>query len=178
MTVAALGQVVSGGTPPRHVRRFWNGNIPWVTPTEITALKDKWLSGTKETITETALRGSAARLLPPQSIVVTTRATVGARAITQVPLTTNQGFKSIVPNAQTEPLWCYYVIELLKREMMRRATGTTFLEISKGDFETIPLCRPRKVEQAWIAEILDAVDSAIRETEGIVSKLRQNGVFT
>jgi len=173
VSVASLGQIVSGGTPSRTVRRFWNGSIPWVTPTEITALDDKWLGYTKEHITEAGLRGSAAKLLPTKSVVVTTRATLGARAITQVALTTNQGFKSIVPNEETDSLWCYYAVELLQREMERRAVGTTFLEISKGDFESIPLCRPLKLEQSRIAEILDTLDAAIRETESVVSKLRQ-----
>ena len=173
VSVASLGRIVSGGTPSRTVRHFWNGTIPWVTPTEITALRDKWLAATKERITDAGLSGSAAKLLPNGSVVITTRATLGARAITQVALTTNQGFKSIVPNEETDSLWCYYAVELLQREMERRAVGTTFLEISKSDFETIPLCRPLKPEQVCIAKILDMLDGLIRETKDVVAKLRQ-----
>src|SRR5271166_4231481 len=110
ITVGELGEIVSGGTPDRSIPRFWGGDIPWVTPTEITALRKKWLDDTPEKITLAGLNASGARLLPPGSVVVTTRASLGGVAIAVVQLTTNQGFKSIIPSEETASLFCYYAI--------------------------------------------------------------------
>jgi len=161
-----------GGTPSRTNIPYWGGDIPWVTPSEITKLHSKYLHNTTENITATGLAGSAARLLPAMSVVVTTRATLGEAAITTTPLATNQGFKNIVPNATSNPLFTYYRIKTLKREMERLASGTTFLEISKSDFERIELVRPQKEEQERIATLLDCVDSIIERAEVELGKLK------
>ena len=116
---------------------------------------------------------SAAKLLPVGSVVVTTRASLGMAAIAAVPLTTNQGFKSIIPNESTDSLFTYYCIQSLKSEMVRLASGTTFLEISKSDFSRIRTRRPKRPEQSRISAVLDTVDEAIAKTEAVIAKLRQ-----
>lgn len=168
-----LGEIVSGGTPSRANPSYWGGFIPWVTPSEITELKDKYLYDTRERITEEGLAGSAAKLLPASSVVVTSRATLGEAAIAGVPLTTNQGFKSIIPNVETDPVFAYYLLRSLKPEMVRLASGTTFLEISKSDFAHICVKRPKRDEQSRIAVVLDAMDEAIAKTEVVIAKLKQ-----
>ena len=173
VAIEDFGEIVGGGTPSRATPSFWNGTIPWVTPTEITALQGKSVRDTREKITLDGLAGSAARLLPVGSVVVTTRATLGETAIGSVPLTTNQGFKSIIPNENADSLFTYYRIQTLKSEMVRLASGTTFLEISKADFSRIRTRRPKRPEQSRIAAVLDMVDEAIAKTEAVVAKLRQ-----
>ncbi len=173
VSIADLGQIVAGGTPSRAVPSFWNGSIPWITPSEITKLDGKYVEDSREKITEEGLAGSAARLLPVGSILVTTRATLGEVAIAAVPLATNQGFKSIIPNSQTDPLFAYYRVGALRPEMKRLASGTTFLEISKADFARIRTRRPKPFEQARIAASLNAVDEAIAKTEAVIPKLKQ-----
>ena len=173
VAIEDFGEIVGGGTPSRASPSFWNGTIPWVTPTEITALQGKSVRDTREKITLDGLAGSAARLLPVGSVVVTTRATLGETAIGSVPLTTNQGFKSIIPNENADSLFTYYRIQTLKSEMVRLASGTTFLEISKADFSRIRTRRPKRPEQSRIAAVLDMVDEAIAKTEAVVAKLRQ-----
>jgi type I restriction enzyme S subunit len=168
-----FGEIVAGGTPSRAVASFWNGDIPWVTPSEITALKGKYLRETRERITCEGLAGSAARLLPAGTLLVTSRATLGEVAIAGVPVATNQGFKSIVPNEATDSVFAYYRIGTLKREMERHASGTTFLEIPKGDFSRIRTLRPDRAEQTRIAAVLDTVDAAIAKTEALIAKLKQ-----
>jgi type I restriction enzyme S subunit len=154
VAVAEFGEIIAGGTPSRANVSFWNGTIPWVTPSEITSLRGKFVSSTRERITEEGLAGSAARLLPAGSVLVTTRATLGETAIADVPLATNQGFKNIVPNEDTDPIYAYYRFRTLKREMLRLASGTTFLEISKADFSRIRTKRPKRNEQVRIANVL------------------------
>ncbi len=171
--VEGFGEIVAGGTPSRAVPSFWNGQIPWVTPGEITSLQGKYVRDTKERITSEGLAGSAAKLLPVGSLLVTTRATLGEVAVAAVPVATNQVFKSIIPNGETDSLFAYYCIETLKREMVRLASGTTFLEISKADFSRIRTRRPRCPEQSRIAAVLDTVDEAIAKTEAVIAKLKQ-----
>jgi type I restriction enzyme S subunit len=120
VSIADFGEIVGGGTPSRSNLYFWNGTIPWVTPSEITSLRGKFVSFTKEYITKEGLAGSAARLLPPGSVLVTTRATLGETAISQVPLATNQGFKNIIPNDDTDAIYAHYRLRELRREMLVR----------------------------------------------------------
>lgn len=171
--VGGLGEIVGGGTPSRNNVSYWNGAIPWVTPSEITQLPGKYIYSTVERISQAGLAGSAARLLPENSIVVTTRATLGEAAITAVPLATNQGFKNIIPDTSSDPRFTYYAVKTLRREMERLASGTTFLEISKADFERISLMRPLYGEQERVAAILGILDSAIEQTEAVIAKLKQ-----
>ncbi len=172
-TIGEMGEIVSGGTPSRTVPSFWNGNIPWATPTDITRLQDKYISNTAEKITENGLAGSSAHLLPAGSLLVTSRATLGEAAIATVPIATNQGFKSIVPNSETHRVFAYYLIKTLKSKMIPLASGTTFLEIGKGDFCRIPVQIPDFDEQARIAYVLDTIDEAIQKTEAVIAKLKQ-----
>lgn len=172
-TLGDLGEVVSGGTPSRTVPSFWNGSIPWATPTDITRLQNKYISTTAEKITKNGLEGSSAHLLPAGSLLVTSRATLGEAAIATVPIATNQGFKSIVPNAETHRVFAYYLVKTLKPKMLPLASGTTFLEIGKGDFCRIPVRIPDFDEQSRIAYVLDTIDEAIQKTEAVIAKLKQ-----
>ena len=173
ITLEEFGEVVAGGTPSRSNSSYWNGSIPWVTPGEITNLKSKYICETREKITGEGLVSSAAKLLPLGLLLVTTRATLGEVAIAAVPVATNQGFKNIIPNEKTDPVFAYYRIRSLKKEMARLASGTTFLEISKNDFSRIKTCRPPREEQSRIATVLDTVDEAIAKTEAVIAKLKQ-----
>jgi type I restriction enzyme S subunit len=173
VSIADLGEIVGGGTPSRAMSSFWGGSIQWITPSEITALKGKFVRETRERITDEGLAASAAKLLPIGSILVTTRATLGEIAIAAVPVTTNQGFKNIIPNAKTDSLFAYYLVGMLCPEMERFASGTTFLEISKSDFMRIRAVRPRLREQQPIATILDALDNLIAKTEAVIEKIMQ-----
>jgi len=168
----ALGQIHAGGTPSRNNPAFWGGSIPWVTPSELTQLRGKWLDGTRECITEAGLSASAAVLMPKGSLLVTTRATVGAVAVARSGVATNQGFKSIVPDEASDEGFYYHYLTSAAAEMQRLASGSTFLEISRREFAAIRVPRPPVVEQRGIAEILDAADAAIQQTEKVIEKLR------
>jgi len=171
--VEDLGDIVAGGTPDRTNPSYWGGSIPWVTPTEITGLKGKYIRETAEHITKAGLAGSGAQLLPIGTVVVTTRATLGETAITSVPLATNQGFKNVVPNKETDSLFAFYLLKNLRPEMLRLSSGTTFLEISKSDFARINTRRPKIDEQRRIAAVLGTMDETIAKTEAVIAKLHQ-----
>jgi type I restriction enzyme, S subunit len=136
-TLGELARVVGGGTPSRDESRFWvGGEIPWATPTDLTANQGKYISSTAECITEAGATSSAASVLPAGTILYTSRATIGAKAIATVPIATNQGFASFLPlNVNGEYL--YYLLDLLTPVIKRHGAGTTFDEASKRDIRTI-----------------------------------------
>ena len=172
-TVAGISTaLVGGGTPAREVPSLWSGGIPWVTPGELTGLKAKYLDSTAETISASGLSSSGARLLPENALLVTTRATLGSVALTKAPVATNQGFRSIVFKSDVHPDFYYHLFRTLKPEMERRASGTTFLEISGKQFAEIEVPLPPIDEQQRIAEILDTVDEQIRATGHLREKWR------
>ena len=157
--------VVGGGTPKRTDSRFWaNGTIPWATPTDITQADAKFISRTSEYISELGLRSSGAALLREGSILYTSRATIGAKAIARIPMATNQGFASFVPNG-VHGEYLYYLLDLVTPAIRRLGAGTTFDEVSKRDIRLVRCTIPRESEeQATIARILDAVDTALERT--------------
>jgi len=167
-----VGRIVSGGTPSRDVPALWGGGIPWVTPGELTSLATKEISETNETISKAGLASSGANLLPENSLLITSRATLGSRAVNVVPMATNQGFKSLVPFNRQFTDYLYHLVEKIKPELVRRASGTTFLEISGSEFGDIYVPLPEVEEAGKIAEILDTLDAAIRGTEAVVAKLK------
>jgi type I restriction enzyme, S subunit len=170
--IRQLGTVVGGGTPSRDVPSFWQGRTPWVTPGEVTGNATRLLYDTNERISASGLAGSGANLLPAGSLMVTTRATLGARAINAVPMATNQGFKSIVFRQSADSGFYFHLFEKVQPELVRRASGTTFLEISAAEFAGIEVPSPGPNEKRLITKVLDTLDTAIHETEAIIAKLK------
>ena len=168
--LALLGKIFSGGTPSTDKEEYWGENIMWCTPSDITSISSKYINNTKDRITAMGLKNSSAILLPINSIIVCTRATIGAAAITQVELSTNQGFKNIKPEkCNTE--WLYYSMILNQPKLQRLGCGSTFLEVSKRDFERLKLAVPPIGEQRKIAEILGVWDEAIEKQSRLIEKL-------
>ncbi|MDD9809089.1 MAG: restriction endonuclease subunit S, partial [Thaumarchaeota archaeon] len=91
-TLSSIGKIVGGGTPDTKNPDYWNGDIPWATPTDVTGIGSNFILKTRRSITKKGLGKSAARLLPKHSILISTRATIGEVAVNAVPMATNQGF--------------------------------------------------------------------------------------
>jgi type I restriction enzyme S subunit len=172
LEIRKLGTVAGGGTPSREIPSYWNGDIPWVTPGEISNTQTQLLHCTQEHISHAGLIGSGANLLPAGSLMVTTRATLGARAINAVSMATNQGFKSIIFKNLADGGYYFHLFEKVKPELVRRASGTTFLEISGAEFGSIEVPNPPISEKKLIAQVLDTLDTAICETEVLIDKLK------
>ena len=168
-----LGAVIGGGTPSRERAEYWGGSIRWLTPGELTGNREKYVTETQDCISELGLAASGAKLLPQGSLLVTSRASIGSCALAGRPMATNQGFKNLIPNAEVDPSFLFHVGRTLEREMTRRASGTTFLEISGREFGRIVVRLPQLEEQRWIAEILDTINDTIQATERVIVKLRE-----
>lgn len=154
-----MGKVVSGGTPDTNMAMYWEGDILWLTPTDVTALTGRFVSNTSRKITPAGLLNSSAVLLPKGSLMVCTRATIGALAISTSEICTNQGFKNIIPNEGFNIEFIYYLLQMNTNEMIKKSSGSTFLELSKKDFETLSFSCPFIKEQQKIAAVLSAADT-------------------
>jgi type I restriction enzyme S subunit len=156
-----LGEVanfIGGGTPETGKGQYWGGDIQWFTPTEI---KQKYLSNSKRMITKEGLQKSSATLLPVGTLLLSTRATVGDVAIAQRECTTNQGFQSlIVKSGEYNEFWYYWILNNNKT-LLRRSSGSTFLEISKTEIAKIKTIKPSLPEQQKIANFLASIDQKI-----------------
>lgn len=164
-----FGDVTSGGTPNTNNKEYWNGDIAWCTPSDITATKGTSIAKTDRYITDKGLSKSAASLLPSGSLLLCTRATIGDLKINSVPMATNQGFKNIVPN-NCNVQFLFYLLQTKKKEMLEKAIGSTFLEISKSALCSIPLQYPPLHEQNRIAEALSDIDELIVSLEKMLAK--------
>lgn len=170
--VKSLGEVatiVGGGTPSTLNFAYWNGDIQWFTPAELSDSK-KYVSKSERTITERGLKESSAKLLPKGTVLLTTRASIGITAILENPASTNQGFQSLIAKNNCCSEFLYYVIPLIKDEMLSRASGSTFAEISAKKLSTITFQLPSLLEQQRIAKALSDVDALISTTEKLIQK--------
>lgn len=171
LPLSALGEIYSGGTPDTTNPKFWNGEILWCTPSDITSLSSNYISDTEGKITEEGLKKSSAIILPAGSLIVCTRATIGNIAIATKPLSTNQGFKNIVPYNDISVEWLFYNLLSAKNRLVKLGCGSTFLEVSKKDFERFRVAVPPVEEQRKIAEILGVWDKAIELQARLIDKL-------
>ena len=169
VSVGDLGKIVSGGTPDSTNPAYWDGDIPWATQTDITNLASRYISSTARRITGAGLKSSSARLVPPGSILVCTRATIGELAIASEPICTNQGFKNLITNSEHDNEFVFYLLRFFKNYLVRYASGSTFLELTKKDFEKLVFVVPPLSEQRKIAKILSTWDKAIEMLERLAS---------
>ena len=163
--------VVGGGTPSSFNSKFWNGEIIWLTPTEVG--DKKYLSGSKRKITEEGFSNCSANMLPVGTILVTSRAGIGDLGILRVKACTNQGFQSLIPRENTDGEFLYYLMGTLKNELLQNASGSTFLEISPGKMKSIGVVLPIKSEQTRIATILSDMDTEIAQLETELGKYQE-----
>lgn len=169
-TIASLGNIVGGGTPSTIIPAYWDGGIQWFTPAEIGA--SKYISKSERSISKLGLRSSAARILPKDAILLTTRASIGLSAILLNEATTNQGFQSIIVNTNHCNEYAYYALKTKVSEMLTLASGSTFAEISKAKLASIKLPIPPIAEQGAIAEVLSDVDGLIAALDKKIAKKR------
>ncbi len=173
MTLADAATVVGGGTPSRAQSTYWNGDVPWATPTDVTGLSGRTIAETASYVTETGLANSSATLLPPYSLLMTTRATIGACAINRVAMATNQGFQSLVPKRKTCVVdFLYYLVQYHGRRLEQVAAGSTFLEVSKRAVRGFRVHMPRLSEQRKIAAVLSSMDDAIEKSRRLIVGLQ------
>jgi type I restriction enzyme S subunit len=166
-----IGTIFSGSTPSTSIKAFWDGDVVWVTPNDLSKLNTPYLNDSAKRITQKGLAGCSAQLLPAWSIVMSSRAPIGYVAIPTVEFCTNQGCKSICLKDSFDTEFIYYNILFNIVKVKNLGEGTTFAEISKTALSAVTLAFPTsKPEQAKIAEVLSTVDRAIAQTEALIAK--------
>ena len=159
-TIGEVCEVVSGATPKTDRPQFWDGDVPWVTPKDLSQLGQKYLSDTQRRITEAGLKSCSATMLPAQSVLLSSRAPIGLVAINKLPVCTNQGFKSLVPRIDLIwPDFLFWWLRAQEKHIQSRGRGATFKEVSKKIVEDLQIPIPPVDEQKRIAEILDKADA-------------------
>jgi type I restriction enzyme S subunit len=164
-----LAVVIGGGTPDTTIKSYWDGEIQWFTPSEIG--KNKYVDSSLRTITEEGLNNSSAKLLPPNTILLSSRATIGECSLSLRECATNQGFQSLV-SKKCYVDFLYYLIQTKKRDLIRKSCGSTFLEISANEVRKIQVSVPTDVEQQKIAGLLSLIDERIATQNKIIEKLQ------
>ena len=172
---ANIFEIVSGGTPDSKNQNYWNGDINWITLVDLPA--DDYITRIYESerkITDDGLAKSSARLLPVRSVVVSTRATIGRVGINYVPLATNQGFKNIIIKDKTKivPEFLAFVLREKTEEMEALASGATFKEISKTNFESIKISVPTLERQEAVLEQIKKEEALIEPSKQLVEMFR------
>ena len=164
-----LAVVIGGGTPDTTVKSYWDGEIQWFTPSEVG--KNKYVDLSVRTITEEGLNNSSAKLLPRNTILLSSRATIGECSLSLRECATNQGFQSLV-SKKCNVDFLYYLIQTKKKDLIRKSCGSTFLEISANEVRKIQVSVPSEVEQQNIAGLLSLLDERITTQNKIIDKLQ------
>lgn len=156
-------ETIGGGTPKTNIPEYWeNGDIDWYSPTDLTSSNSLFSLGTSKKITKLGLQKSSSRLLPPGSLLMSSRATIGALTITRKEACTNQGFISMIPNDQVSIFqihgWTKYNADLI----LSKANGSTFKEISKSEFRNLPFIVGIKI------------DDYLKQSEVLYSQIESN----
>lgn len=141
--LSELCETVGGGTPStKEASYYTNGKLLWVTPTDITKNNSIVLLDTEKKITEEGLKNSSAKMLPEETILMTSRASVGYFGICEYRVCTNQGFISCVPNHTDLQMYLLYNLMDRVEEIRQKAGGSTYLEISKKTFRDFDVVKP------------------------------------
>ncbi|MCX6251616.1 MAG: restriction endonuclease subunit S [Bacteroidetes bacterium] len=158
-------EIVNGGTPDTKVSAFWDGDNLWITPKDMGQLNSNYVDDTSRRITDEGLKNSSAKLLPVNSVILSSRAPIGHLAINSKRLSTNQGCKGLVPYKGLSSLFLYYFLKKSVGLLNSLGSGTTFKELSGSKLAEIKIPLPPLPEQHRIATLLDESFSTIAKAK-------------
>lgn len=153
--IGELCEVVNGGTPKTSVAEYWGGENLWITPAEMGKRDSPYTDRTDRTLTDAGLRDSSARIVPPYSVILSSRAPIGHLVINTKPMSTNQGCKSLIPGRELQYKFLYYYLSSVVNLLESLGTGATFKELSGGKLKEVSVPVPPLAEQERIARVLD-----------------------
>ena len=173
--ISDIGTVVGGATPStKKPENYEDGEIAWITPKDLSTFTGRYIERGERNITEVGLRSCSTQLLPKNAVLFSSRAPIGYIAIAANEICTNQGFKSVVPNKNIDPLFLFYLLKYNKDKIEGMGSGTTFKEVSGNTMKNIVVNVPAdKGVQEKIASILGSIDDKIEENEQINKNLEQ-----
>ena len=172
-TIADIGTVVGGATPStKKEENYDKGTIAWITPKDLAGFSGRFISCGERNITEMGLKSCSAQLMPKHTVLFSSRAPIGYIAIAAKEVCTNQGFKSVIPNENTDYMFLYYLLKYNRKNIERLGSGTTFKEVSASTMRGIQVKVPESLnEQKAIASVLSALDDKIESNAKINDNL-------
>ena len=173
-TLGDVCDVMNGGTPKTGVPEYWDGNHRWITPAEMGKRLSPYVSDTERKITDLGLRDSSARILPPNSVILSSRAPIGHLVINTEPMGTNQGCKGLIPRSQIEHKFLYYYLSSIVDLLNSLGTGATFKELSGGKLKEVTVPVPPLAEQQRIVGLLDEAFEGLATAKANAEKNLQN----
>ena len=159
--ISEVADVIGGGTPSSKRDDYYGGEVPWLTPKDLSGYNGKFIGRGERNITDEGLRNSSARLLPKDTVLITSRAPIGYVAIASNTLTTNQGFKSLVLKPGNDPHFFYYLIKSNVPRLEAVSSGSTFKEISGSVLKEVEFKIPDSDTQKAIVRVLNPFDEKI-----------------
>lgn len=171
--ISDIGTVVGGATPStKKPENYDDGDIAWITPKDLSTFTGRYIERGERNITEIGLKSCSTQMLPKNTVLFSSRAPIGYVAIAANEVCTNQGFKSVVPNENTDPLFLFYLLKYNRDKIERMGSGTTFKEVSRNTMKNIIVNIPNdKSVQEKIANILGSIDDKIEKNEQINNNL-------
>ncbi|MGY1888939.1 restriction endonuclease subunit S [Pseudomonas sp. SDT291_1_S447] len=152
-------RIVGGATPLTTERNYWGGDLLWATPKDLNGLRSIYLSSTPRKITELGLKSCAAEILPAGSVLLSSRAPIGYVAINSVPMATNQGFKSLIPDLKlVDPKFLYFWLRSRKPYLESLGNGATFKEVSKAIVSRVEIQLPPLDYQNFAGSVMEKAE--------------------
>jgi len=171
-----VSKIVNGSTPKSSIAEYWDGDIVWVTPSDISKIGSLKISASEKKITHEGLNNCGASIVPQGSIILTTRAPIGNLAIANTSLCTNQGCKSLIPTNVYSP-YLFYSLFVSKDVLQSIGSGTTFKELSTDNLASFIIVLPPQHEQKQIAAYLyhktTKIDQTITKIEKQIGLLKE-----
>lgn len=169
-----IGTIVGGATPSTKEQSYYDGNISWITPKDLSNYTDRFISRGKRMISQNGFDSCSCKMLPKGSILFSSRAPIGYIAIAENELCTNQGFKSIIPNNRiVDNMFLFYLLEYNKHAIEGMGSGTTFKEVSGDVMKKFKVRIPCLQKQKQIASVLSIIDEKIELNRRINDNLEK-----
>ena len=175
MSIGEVAEVIGGTTPSTKEPDNFGGDVAWLTPKDLSNHKFRYIERGERNITQKGLDSKGLRLVPKGTVLLTTRAPIGYIAIAKNKVTTNQGFRSLVPNNKTSSGFLYYLLKNNTERLIANASGTTFGELAGSTLKSLKFGFPEFPEQTRIAQILSSLDDGIELNHQMNAKLEKIG---
>lgn len=171
--IDTVTKVVSGGTPSTQNSEYWDGDIIWLTPKDLSGYNSMYISKGERNITDLGYKKSSAQMMPKGSVLFTSRAPIGYVAIADTDLCTNQGFKSFIPTEAIKSEYLYQLLKMSKEKIINMSSGATFKEISGGRIKELKIPLPPIELQEQFAQKVIKIEAYIKEQQEELKKAKQ-----